>query len=70
MLLLAAFVYFAFFVPVGEHTLYRHAVRIGSTSEAQELWGSLYDAGLGLKDRFSDALSNRAVAQPEEPARD
>jgi hypothetical protein len=45
-------------------------VRINSTTEAQELWGSLYDAGLGLKDRFSGALRNRAAAQPEEPARD
>jgi len=70
MLMLAAFVYVAFFVPIGEHTLYRHAVRIGSTAEAQSLWSSLWDVGQGLKERLSDAVSNRAVAQPEEPARD
>jgi hypothetical protein len=41
MLALAALLYFAFFVPVGERTLYAHLSRIASTDEAQELLGAV-----------------------------
>ena len=41
MLALAALLYFVFFVPVGERTLYAHLSRIASTDEAQELLGAV-----------------------------
>lgn len=41
MLALAALLYFVFFVPVGERTLYAHLARIASTDEAQELLGAV-----------------------------
>lgn len=71
MLMLAALLYATFFVPIGEHTLYKHAVRIGGTPEAQELWSSVVAAGTGAAQRLSDAVGNRAAAQASgEPARD
>ena len=70
MLLMAALVYGTFFVPIGEHTLYRHAVRIGGTAEAQELWSAVVEAGSRAKERLATALASRAAAQPGEPARD
>lgn len=66
MLVLAALVYGAFFVPIGQHTLYRHAVRIGGTPEAAELWSALAEAGALAKQKLLDALSGRAAAQPED----
>jgi hypothetical protein len=63
MLLLAALIYATFFVPIGEHTLYKHAVRIGGTPEAQELWSAVVDAGSGAVQQLSDAVGNRAAAQ-------
>jgi hypothetical protein len=68
MLMLAAMVYVTFFVPLGSYTLYRHSVRIGSTSEAQELWSAVGSACLAAKDRASELLGNRAAAQANEPA--
>lgn len=70
MLVMAALVYGTFFVPIGDHTLYRHAVRIGSTAPAQELWSAVVDAGARAKERFTAALASRAVAQPGAPAND
>jgi hypothetical protein len=71
MLMLAALIYVTFFVPVGEHTLYKHAVRISDTPEAQELWGSLVSAGSGAVQHVSDAVGNRASAQASDsPASD
>lgn len=65
MLTLAAMVYVTFFVPLGEHTLYRHAVRIGGTAEAQELWGAVASVCSSAKDRAVELLGNRAAAQAE-----
>ena len=70
MLLMAAFVYGAFFVPIGEHTLYRHAVRIAGTTEAQELWTAVLEAGTRAKERLTAALASRASAQPGAAASD
>ncbi len=70
MLLLAAAIYVTFFVPLGEHTLYKHAVRIGGTAEAQELWGTVKTACSGVTQALSDAVGNRASAQADEPAAD
>lgn len=71
MLMLAALIYVTFFVPVGEHTLYKHAVRISDTPEAQELWGSLITIGAGAAQHLSDAVGNRASAQASDaPAGD
>ena len=70
MLVMAALVYGTFFVPIGEHTLYRHAVRIGSTAEAQELWAAFLDAATRAKERFTAALASRASAQPGAAASD
>lgn len=65
MLMLAALIYVTFFVPIGEHTLYKHAVRIGGTPEAQELWSAVVDVGTSAGQRLTDAISNRASAQAE-----
>ena len=65
MLMLAALIYATFFVPVGEHTLYKHAVRISGTPEAQELWGSVVAVGAGAAHHLTEAISNRASAQAE-----
>lgn len=70
MLVMAALVYGTFFVPIGEHTLYRHAVRIGGTTEAQELWTAVVEAGARVRDRFTAALASRASAQPGTNASD
>jgi hypothetical protein len=66
MLMLAGLIYVTFFVPVGEHTLYKHAVRIGGTPEAQELWSAVVEAGSGAVQHLSDAVGNRAAAQASE----
>jgi hypothetical protein len=68
MLTLAGLVYVTFFVPIGEHTLYRHAARIGGTAEAQELWSAMVDVCAAAKDRAAELIGNRAAAQAE-PAR-
>lgn len=68
MLLLAALVYGAFFLPIGQYTFYRHAVRIGSTVEAQELWAGIASAFSGAKQQLTGMLGNRAAAQAREPA--
>jgi hypothetical protein len=71
MLMLAALIYVTFFVPVGEHTLYKHAVRISDTPEAQELWSSLFTAGAGAAQHISEVVGNRASAQANDaPASD
>lgn len=71
MLMLAVLIYVTFFVPVGEHTLYKHAVRISDTPEAQELRASLFSVGAGAVKHLSDAIGNRASAQAtDSPATD
>lgn len=41
MLTLSAALYCAFFVPLGERTLYAHLSRIAATDEAKELLGAM-----------------------------
>lgn len=65
MLMLAALIYVTFFVPIGEHTLYKHAVRISGTAEAQELWTSVATAGSSAAQHLTEAITNRATAQAE-----
>jgi hypothetical protein len=55
MLLLAAVLYGAFFVPIGNRTLYAHLARIVSTQEAQELFGAVS----GLVTHAKVAISSR-----------
>jgi len=70
MLMLAAMIYVTFFVPVGAHTLYKHAVRISGTPEAQELWSSVAAVGTEAAQHLTSAISNRASAQAEsQPAK-
>ena len=57
MLALAGFLYFAFFVRIGPHTLYGHAARIASTDEA----GDLKDAVSGAVEQAYAALSQRVA---------
>ena len=69
MLMLAAAIYVTFFVPIGEHTLYKHVARISDTPEAQELWSSVVAAGAGAAQHLSDAVGNRAAAQADDAPR-
>jgi hypothetical protein len=55
MLVLAAALYCAFFVPIGHRTLYAHLARIVSTREAQELFGAVS----GLVTDAKVAISSR-----------
>ena len=55
----AALAYVIVFVPVGRHTLYRHAARIIATSEAQELRASLADMAASAK----QALVRETIAR-------
>lgn len=55
MLALAGFLYVAFFVPLGNHTLYRHVSRIAETQEAREL-GNAVEAKV---DGLASAVSAR-----------
>jgi hypothetical protein len=57
MLLLAGLLYATFFVPIGEHTLYRHATRIAATPEAQELSDSVSDVAGKARESLSERLS-------------
>ena len=41
MFALSALLYCAFFVPLGERTLYAHLTRIAATDEARELLGAV-----------------------------
>lgn len=55
MLGLAGFLYFAFFVPLGPHTLYGHFSRIAATEEA----GTLTRAVSGVLTNAYGSLSER-----------
>lgn len=57
MLALAAFLYFAFFIPIGPHTLYGHVSRIAATDEAGDLTRAVSHA----VDRAYAALSSRVA---------
>jgi hypothetical protein len=61
MLLLAGLIYATFFVPIGDHTLYRHATRIAATKEAQELGASVAE----VADEARQSLSARLSASRE-----
>jgi hypothetical protein len=63
MLLLAGIIYATFFVPIGEHTLYRHATRIAATPEAQELGDSV----VGVADKARQTLSARLAQTSDAP---
>jgi len=53
---LAGLAYFAFFVPLGERTLYRHIVGISETDEARELKEELSKKAQGVKDDVTSKL--------------
>jgi len=53
MLVLSAMLYGAFFVPIGRHTLYRHAVRICGTAEARELGDAVGTLFVAAKERLA-----------------
>jgi hypothetical protein len=56
LLCLAALAYFAFFVPLGERTLYRHLVGISETEEAQELKDELSKKAQDVKDDVAEKI--------------
>jgi hypothetical protein len=62
---LAALAYFAFFVPLGDRTLYRHLVGISATDEAQELKDELSKKAQGVKEDVTSKLPT--LRPPEEP---
>jgi hypothetical protein len=66
MLSLAALVYVAFFVELGEHSLYGHLSRIADTSEAREL-GDEVGAAVGrVQEQVTSRVGNPAA--PDAPA--
>ena len=52
----AVVVYVVLFVPVGDRTLWQHAVRIAGTDEAQELKDEAVDAAERLQDHVEQQL--------------
>jgi hypothetical protein len=60
----AALAYFAFFVPLGERTLYRHLVGIAKTDEAQELKDELSKKAQGVKEDVSAKLPALVAPRP------
>lgn len=62
MLLLAGLIYATFFVPIGDHTLYRHVARIAATPEAQELSDSVVDVADHARASLSERLSEHSAA--------
>jgi hypothetical protein len=66
---LAGLAYFAFFVPLGERTLYQHLAGISATDEAQELKEELSKKAKGVKDDVTSKLpSLSAPIAPAAPA--
>lgn len=57
MLVLAGLLYFAFFVPLGPHTLYRHVTRIAATDEATELSRAVSGAVTNVYGSLTDRLA-------------
>jgi hypothetical protein len=62
---LAALAYFAFFVPLGDRTLYRHLVGISETDEAQELKDELSKKAQGVKEDVTSKLPT--LVAPDAP---
>jgi len=52
----AVVAYVVLFVPLGEHTLWQHAVRIAGTDEAQELKEEAVDAAERLQEHVEDQM--------------
>ena len=65
---LAGLAYFAFFVPLGERTLYRHLVGISETDEAQELKDELSKKAQSVKDDVTSKLPELAAPNAPPPA--
>lgn len=56
MLTLSALLYCAFFVPIGDRTLYAHLSRIAATDEAKELLGAVATLVANAKDALVSRL--------------
>lgn len=54
-----------FFVPLGQHTLYEHTLRIAATEPAQELGDELGQATRDLGERAVDEWENRSEIRRE-----
>lgn len=52
----AVVAYVVLFVPLGEHTLWQHAVRIAGTDEAQELKDEAVDAAERLQEHVEEQM--------------
>jgi hypothetical protein len=68
MLALAGFLYATFFVPLGEHTLYRHLARIAATEEARELGAGVSAAVDAARVQVASAAGNPAERADGAPA--
>jgi hypothetical protein len=65
MLMAAALLYVAFFVPVGRFTLYEHFARIAGTDEAKELGGEVGEVIDVAREEVQSRVGELASRQPE-----
>jgi hypothetical protein len=67
MLALAGALYFAFFVSLGERTLYGHLSRIATTAEAKELGTALSASARKMMDTVRSTVSGLPAGNPADP---
>ncbi|MFO8072836.1 MAG: hypothetical protein R6V85_13265 [Polyangia bacterium] len=67
---LAAVGFFAFFVPLGEKTLYQHLVRIAGTDEARELGEELENKARDIGEGVAEAVPEVGSGPAEADAAD
>ncbi len=58
---LAVVSYVFFFVPLGQRTLYQHALRIAGTEEAQELGREAADAADDLREHIEEQIERHIM---------
>ena len=60
LLVFAAVLWFALFVPLGERTLFQHIMRIAQTDEAQDLGREVNEAGRRMGDEVERTVEESA----------
>jgi hypothetical protein len=64
---LGGLAYFAFFVPLGEHTLYEHLVGISETDQAQQLGDEIEKKAQDISEDVAESVP-ALIGKGDEPA--
>ena len=65
---LGGLAYFAFFVPLGEHTLYEHLVGISETDQAQQLGDEIEKKAQDISEDVAESVPALIGEDDDEPA--